>query len=86
LQKKHSWRDDFFFEHPYINSEEFIPSSQGVISTKEKYILYPHYGFQQYFDLRKDPLEIDNAFLRLKDSGKMNQLKKRFQELRATAK
>lgn len=86
LKKTHSWRDDFFFEHPYINSEEFIPSSQGVISTNEKYIWYPHYGFQQYFDLRKDPLEIDNAYLRLKDSQKISQLKKRFQELKIMAK
>ena len=86
LKKKHPRRDDFFFEHPFINNEEFIPSSQAVISIQEKYILYPHYGFQQYFDLRKDPLETDNAFLRLKDSRKMKKLKKRFQELKTMAK
>ena len=86
LKKKHSWRDDFFFEHPFINNEEFIPSSQAVISIQEKYILYPHYGFQQYFDLRKDPLETDNTFLRLMNSRKMKKLKKRFQELKTMAK
>ena len=72
------WRTDFFFEHPYINSEEFIPSSEGIISLSEKYILYPYYNFEQYFDLKEDPLETDNSFLRVKESKEFISLKSRY--------
>jgi arylsulfatase A-like enzyme len=55
-----SWRDEFFYEHPTITSQERIPSSQAVIRKDWKYIEWPEFNYQQLFDLRSDAGEIRN--------------------------
>ena len=38
-----------------------IPSSEALVTHSEKYIYWPHYNYEEYFDLIKDPLEVRNA-------------------------
>lgn len=61
------WRDSFFYEHLWKSSPRFyIPSTEGVIKGDYKYMTYflnrdsTEYIFQELYDLRKDPLELNN--------------------------
>nr|WP_265594799.1 sulfatase [Haloferula sp. BvORR071] len=54
------WREGFYYEHPTITSKERIPSSQAWVTKEAKFILWPEYGVEEFFDLRKDPGEVEN--------------------------
>lgn len=84
--KKQNWRQDFFYEHPFVTSEERIPSSEALITHTDKYILWPHYNYEEYFDLVKDPYEVSNAINDSSSSLRIKSLKKRFLELKENAK
>ena len=55
------WRQHFFYEHPVIDCEVCIPSSEALVvkdsSKYVKYFLWPGHGREQLFDLRADPFE-----------------------------
>lgn len=55
-----TWRDEFFYEHPTVLGKDRIPSSRAVMRKDWKYVEWPEFGYQQLFDLRKDPGEIRN--------------------------
>ncbi len=55
-----AWRDEFFYEHPTITSRDRIPSSQGVIRRDWKYVVFPEFGYEQLFDLSREPDELTN--------------------------
>jgi arylsulfatase A-like enzyme len=53
------WRTEFFCEHLFNNP--LIPKSQGIRTAKWKYFRYiEHPGYEELYDLEKDPLEINN--------------------------
>lgn len=54
------WRDEFFYEHPTVTNKDRIPSSQAVIRRDWKYVEWPEFGYQQLFNLKDDPGEMDN--------------------------
>ena len=54
------WRTDFFYEHPTITSRDRIPASVGVIRRDWKFIRWPEYDAEQFFDLTQDPGELVN--------------------------
>ncbi|WP_342807878.1 sulfatase [Alteromonas sp. M12] len=51
------WREEFFFEHMYQPRRTFIPPTVGLRTEKWKYIDFYKNGFQQLYDLEKDPQE-----------------------------
>lgn len=54
------WRQSFVYEHPTITSRERIPSSQAIIRPDSKYVWWPEWQYEQWFDLRSDPDEVIN--------------------------
>lgn len=56
------WREDWYYEHTFAGGRRHIPKSEGVRTTRWKYIHYlemkPEY--EQLFDLKADPLERHN--------------------------
>jgi arylsulfatase A-like enzyme len=52
------WREEFLYEHPTITSKQRIPSSIGVVRRNWKFIRWPEYDVEQFFDLTRDPDEI----------------------------
>jgi arylsulfatase len=88
LYYKHhpDWRKDFFYEHPVVIDSKRIPASQAIITHDAKYILWPDYQYEEYFDLKKDPHEINNGISSMDYIRKIARLKKRFQLLKASAK
>jgi arylsulfatase A-like enzyme len=54
------WRDGFYYEHPTITNRERIPSSEAWVTKEAKLIRWPEFGYEEFFDLKKDPGEIEN--------------------------
>lgn len=54
------WRESFVYEHPTITSRERIPSSQAIVRPDSKYVWWPEWQYEQWFDLRSDPDEVMN--------------------------
>ena len=85
-RKSVRWRKDFYYEHPFVTSEKRIPSSEALITKKGKYIFWPHYQYEEYFDLVSDPFEKNNAISQPECSKQVQDYKKRFEELKILAK
>lgn len=84
--KKPKWRQDFFVEHPVIQSTDIIPASEALVTHREKYIIYPFYNYEEYFNLKKDIKEKENGIKDPANQKNINALKKRFTHLKALAK
>lgn len=54
------WRDGFYYEHPTITNRERIPSSQAWVTKEAKFIRWPEFGYEEFFDLTKDSGETEN--------------------------
>ncbi len=54
------WREAFLYEHPTITNQHRIPSSQAVIRKDQKFVHWPEWDYEQFFDLKTDPEEIIN--------------------------
>jgi arylsulfatase A-like enzyme len=85
-KKSRKWRKDFYYEHPVVTNENRIPTSEALITHTEKYIYWPYYKYEEYFDLKNDPFEKHNAIRDPENLKKVQIMKKRFKELQNKAK
>ena len=83
--KQPAWRQDFYYEHPTINKSSFIPSSEALVTHTGKYIFWPEFQFEEYFNLEKDPYEERNIIKDREDQKTIQSMKKRFAELKEKA-
>jgi arylsulfatase len=67
------WREGFYYEHPTITSKERIPSSQAWVTEEAKFIRWPEYEMEEFFDLKKDPGEVEN---RIRDEERKDEVGK----------
>ncbi len=79
------WRQDFYYEHPVIRDESFIPSSEAIITHTDTYIYWPYYKYEEYFNMEEDPLEIHNGMNDSENEGRILMLKDRFGKLKGKA-
>lgn len=79
---KPRWRKDFYYEHPFVTNEERIPSSEALVTHTAKYIFWPHYNFEEYFDLARDRGETRNEISNPEYYSQVASVKRRFQELK----
>lgn len=79
------WRKGFYYEHPFVTSEKRIPSSEALVTISEKYIFWPFYKYEEYFDLEKDPFEKINRINDPEYSERITRLKSSFMELKRLA-
>ena len=84
-EKAPAWRQDFYYEHPTIGKSSFIPSSEALVTHTRKYIFWPEYQYEEYFNLKKDPYEEHNNIRNKKDQKTIQMMKKRFVELKEKA-
>lgn len=85
LLKNKKWRKDFYYEHPFVTSEKRIPSSEALVTRTSKYIFWPHYQHEEYFDIENDPLEKENLIKRPGYEREIRKMKSRFAELKSGA-
>jgi hypothetical protein len=83
---KPAWRDEFFYEHPTIRNTGFIPSSEALVSKEIKYIYWPDFGYEEVFDLKRDPFEEHNLAHNAVFVKPLAVLRARFAELKAQAR
>jgi len=85
-RKAPKWRQEFYYEHPIVNNVSFIPSSEALVTHHEKYIFWPDYQVEEYFDLKVDPFEEHNLITDKKDQKAIFSLRQRMLELKQHAK
>lgn len=78
------WRTEFYYEHSTIKNRDFIPSSQALVRGNEKYLMWPEFGYEELFDLARDPDETEN--LASTQPARLTALRARFKELQAQSK
>jgi arylsulfatase len=81
-----TWRTEFFYEHATIRDTSFIPSSQALVRKDEKYILWPDFNHEQYFDLLVDPLEQHDRITDPALQPRLLELRQRFLALKEAAR
>lgn len=79
------WRQDFYVGHPVIGSKEKIPSSEALVTHRDKYIYWPDYKCEEYFDLENDRFEEHNQIRNKKNQKRIGSIKKRMAELKREA-
>jgi len=84
-KKTHDWRKDFYYEHPTVISKERIPASEALVTHYNKYIYWPDFQVEEYFNLKRDPNEENNSIANKKDQSEIRSLKKRFNKLKQEA-
>jgi arylsulfatase len=80
------WRDEFFYEHPIVTNRERIPSSEAVVRKDVKYIVWPDWGYEELFDLKKDPLEEHNLAGDPSEASRLAELRGKLEEMRRQAR
>lgn len=81
-----AWRTEFFYEHATINRVSFIPSSQALVRKDEKYVFWPDFNYEEFFDLKADPAETNNLVSSPARAARLTEMRTRFAELKALAK
>ncbi len=81
-KKKQEWRQEFYYEHPVVLNKKRIPSSEAYVSHRDKYIYWPDYDYEEYFNLKKDPFEEKNGISAKKCKKRIPELKERMYMLK----
>ena len=85
-KEKTAWRQDFYYAHPVVIDEKRIPASEAIIARDSKYILWPNYNYEEFFDLEKDSMEKTNRISDPACAQKIGTLKERFNILKESSK
>lgn len=81
-----AWRDEFFYEHPIVTNRDRIPSSEAVVRKDVKYINWPDWGYEELFDLTKDPLEEHNLAGDPSEASRLAELRAKLEQMRRQAR
>jgi arylsulfatase len=84
--RKPVWRTEFFYEHATIRNTDFIPASEALVRKEIKYIFWPDFGYEELFDLRRDPQETRNLAVEKTYAPQLAQLRRRFAVLKEQAR
>jgi len=80
------WREEFYYEHGTITSKERIPSSEALVTRDAKFIRWPEFNYEEYFDLKVDPGEQSNLIEDESRKEEIGKMELRLAELRGKAK
>ncbi len=80
------WRDEFFYEHAVIGSKDRIPASRALVRHDAKYIDWPDFKYEEFFDLKADPQEQKNLIADPARAKQLAEMKERFERLKGQAR
>jgi len=78
-------RQQFFYEHTFWGSPR-IPKQEGLVTANLKYMLFTEHNYEQLFDLRNDPHEIDNLVNDPDYQDKLNEMRRSYQQMKEEVK
>ncbi len=81
IENKIPERTDFFYQHYFLGSPR-IPREEGVVTKDFRYMNYIEHNYEELFDIKHDPHETMNLVNDAKYKLKLEELKKRYKELR----
>ena len=81
-----AWRGEFFYEHPVISNISRIPSSQALVRRDWKYFYWPDFATEQLFGLESDPIEENDRAGEPEQAVRLQEMRDRFNELKAAAR
>jgi arylsulfatase A-like enzyme len=85
-------REDFFYEHLWMYNHIYIPSTEGIVGQQYKYMRYfkgidsTHLMFEELYDLKTDPNEINNLMGQSQWESLRDSLKNRMWALKKAVK
>ena len=83
---KQPWRTEFFYEHATLRNASFIPASEALVRKDFKYFYWPEQNVEQLFDMTNDPREENDLAKDPAHQQKIEEMRQRFQVLKAAAK
>lgn len=83
-QNKQKPRNDFFYEHTFFGSPR-LPKVEGVVSREIKYMHFIEHGYEELYDLKKDPHEKTNQAKNPQYKSQLEAMRQRYQELKRNA-
>lgn len=81
---KDDWRQDFYYFHP-SQGGGITQSSALVVNRDLKYVRYDLKGVEELYDLRTDPMELNNVYNNPVYASRLQNLKERYEELKGRA-
>src|SRR5690606_13949606 len=78
-------RTDFFYEHTFLGSPR-LPQVEGVVSRELKYMKFIEHGYEELYDLEKDPQETTNLAALPQHAERLQEMRARYEELKAQAR
>ena len=82
---KPDWRQEFFYEHPMLKSNDFIPASEALVRKDFKYFYWPDFDREQLFNLKKDPIEENDLAENPAFAETLREMRTQFAKLKAAA-
>jgi arylsulfatase len=79
------WRTEFFYEHPVHLKKEIIPASEALVRKDYKYMLWPNFDVEQFFDLKNDTFELTDLIKSEAHQKVIGEMRARFEELKKLA-
>jgi hypothetical protein len=80
LEHKIPDRKDFFYQHYFWGSPK-IPRVEGVVTKRFKYMNYIEHNYEQLYDIKYDPHEVDNLAKNPKYKLDLEKMRRRYKEL-----
>ncbi|MBS1669128.1 MAG: sulfatase [Bacteroidetes bacterium] len=81
LENKIPERKDFFYQYYFLGSP-WLPREEGLVSKDFKYMNYIEHQYEELFDTKHDPHETRNLANDPKYKMKLEELRKRYKELK----
>ncbi|MEO8413251.1 MAG: sulfatase [Ginsengibacter sp.] len=81
LENKIPERKDFFYQYYFLGGPQ-LPREEGVITKDFKYMNYIEHNYEELFDIKHDPHEINNLVKDPKYTMKLEELRIRYKELK----
>ncbi len=78
-------RTSFFYEHTFLGSPR-LPQVEGLVSRDIKYMNYIEHGYEELYDLKKDPFETQNLVASPGYQKQLIALRKEYQRQKALVK
>lgn len=74
-------RQDFFYEHTFAGSPK-IPKVEGVVTQSLKYMKYIEHGYEELYDIKRNPHETTNLANNPKYQKQLKDLRQRYADLK----